>query len=224
MAISIAQLDAHLKTMKGKHNYWPGIGGHQCMVVFASINKLFGGPAYAAPGAKDLWNNPELAAGYVQLPASTAPQFGDVAVYGNTWGDGWGHVAVAISNINTGSYNGFGQNPAVASTTVLSKAGLLGWLRPRALAAAPVAKPAVPALVNRTLKQAGMVRTAPNHTAPLAPGYPNGLSAGAVLSVRGYVVGTRPYPGQGNAWLRTKSGYYVWIGAIGSSLAGLAKL
>ena len=228
MSVSIAQFDAHLKTMKGKHNYWNGIPGAQCMVVFASLNRLLAGPAYSAPGAKDLWNNAALRGAYEMLPASTVPRYGDIAIHGSTWGAGWGHISVVISNINSGSYNGFGQNPGVAATTVLSKAGMLGYLRPRALAAAAAPKPSAPAVTlrNRRVTQAPVawIRTRPDHRAPLAPGWAQGIAKGAVLAIKGYVVGTDPYGTRDNAWYVTKSGYYVWANAAENTLAGLVKL
>lgn len=142
MSITPAQLDAHLKSMKGKYNLWSGIPGAQCMVIFASVNKRIGGPAYSAPGAKDLWNNPALAAGYTQLSAGTTPRFGDIAIRDGSWGDGWGHVSVVVAPVNANSNREFGQNPGAAATTVLGKNGLLGYLRPKALtSAAPAPKP-----------------------------------------------------------------------------------
>lgn len=226
MTVTPAQLDAHLKTLKGKENLWPGIPGAQCMVIFASLNRLFRGPAYSAPGAKDLWNNPALGAGYTQLPANSVPRFGDIAIHGSSWGGGWGHITVVVSNIDAGRYNGFGQNPGPANTTVLSKSGLLGYLRPKALTAPPVpGPPPLPALANRTVTQnVAWVRTAPNAAAPLAPGYPQGLAQGANLSVAGYVSGQDPFNTGDDAWYKTKSGYYVWANAAGNSLAGLVKL
>lgn len=136
MPVTHEQLTAHLAAMDGKFNLWPNIGGPQCMVIFASVNKLLGGPAYSAPGAKDLWDNKALAAGYTQLPPTSVPRFGDIPVWGDTWGDGWGHVAIAILDAGD-DVSAFGQNPTAASTTLLSKDGLLGYLRPKNLTTTP---------------------------------------------------------------------------------------
>lgn len=228
MSVTTAQLDAHLKSLKGKANLWPDIPGAQCMVIFASVNRLLGGPAYSAPGAKDLWNNPSLSSAYQQLPPSTIPRFGDIGIYGSSWGGGWGHITVAVSNIDTSRYNAFGQNPGPAVTQPLSKAGLLGWLRPKALAAPTAPKPAAPkpsALVNRRVTNpVAWVRTAPRSNAPLAPGYPNGLTKGTNIAVKGFVVGQDPYGTGDNAWYLTKSGFYVWANAAENTLAGLVRL
>lgn len=67
------------------------------------------------------------------------------------------------------------------------------------------------------------VRVAPYSGAALAPGYPDGLSKGAQLSVVGYVKGEAVTPGN-DAWYKTKSGYYVWANAAGDNITGLKYL
>lgn len=89
----------------------------------------------------------------------------------------------------------------------------------------PAPKPPVapqPALQNRVVTNpVAYVRTAPRANAPLAPGYPSGLSKGSVIAVKGYVSGQDPYGTGDNAWYVTKSGYYVWANAAQNTLAGL---
>lgn len=68
------------------------------------------------------------------------------------------------------------------------------------------------------------VRTAPYADAPLAPGYPEGLAKGAVLAVVGYVKGQDVNGNGDNAWLKTKSGFYVWANNAGNNIDGLAYL
>lgn len=68
------------------------------------------------------------------------------------------------------------------------------------------------------------VRTAPRSTASTAPGYPNGIAKGATLAIVGYVAGEDPYKTGDDAWLKTKSGFYVWANNAGNSLSGLKKL
>lgn len=129
---TVSQLREHLESLKGRYVLWPGIPGPQCMAVFASVNTFLGGPAYAAPGAKDLWNNPALASFYEQIPASAAPRYADIPIWGSTWGDGFGHVAVNLEDLGPIIY-ALGQNPGPAIPQTLSKTGLLGYLRPRNL-------------------------------------------------------------------------------------------
>lgn len=89
-------------------------------------------------------------------------------------------------------------------------------------APAPVA--AAPAIQNRTVTVQGTkVRTGPGTNYALAPGYPDGLAAGAVIGVQGYVAGQAVTPGN-NAWYKTRSGYFVWANNAGDNLSGLAFL
>lgn len=76
----------------------------------------------------------------------------------------------------------------------------------------------------RTVTTAGAkVRLAPRTSAPLAPGYPDGLSLGAKIAVVGYVKGQAVTPGN-DAWYKTKSGYYVWANVAGNNISGLKYL
>lgn len=73
-----------------------------------------------------------------------------------------------------------------------------------------------------------MVRTSP-HVQPnnIAPAYPNGIAKGATIHAIGYVQGQDPYPNDGvqdDAWIKTKSGYYIWANGVGNSVAGLPKV
>jgi len=67
------------------------------------------------------------------------------------------------------------------------------------------------------------VRTAPWTNAALAPGYEEGLAAGARLSVVGYVKGEPVTPGN-DAWYKTKSGFFVWANNAGDNINGLTYL
>lgn len=151
--ITTAQLSAHLQGLKGSYVLWPGVPGPQCMAVFASVNKFLGGPAYAAPGAKDLWNNPAIQSFYDQIPANESPRFGDIPIWGKTWGDGWGHVAVNLEDLGPMVY-AIGQNPGPAIPQTLGKDGLLGYLRPRNLTTSETLKPQSPTFTEMDIDMA----------------------------------------------------------------------
>jgi hypothetical protein len=72
------------------------------------------------------------------------------------------------------------------------------------------------------------VRTSPAvRSNNIAPGYPDGIAQGATIAAVGYVRGEDPFPNDrstDDAWIKTKSGYYIWANNIGNSLAGLKKL
>lgn len=226
----VSSFKAWLGANLGKQIFIPGYKTAECVAPFWKFNAEHKKESYIAPGAANLWTTTGGAAyiwdSYTRI--STGFVYGDWVIWAGGWGayrnGGAGHVAMFIRHTRPGYAMFASQNPGAFREMELSLSGVLGALRAHGVPAGTTAKPAGTALVNRKMTQPGMVRTAPNHNAPLAPGYPAALPAGTILAVRGYVVGTRPYPGQGNAWLRTKSGYYVWIGAIGSSLAGLVKL
>lgn len=89
-------------------------------------------------------------------------------------------------------------------------------------APAPVAAARV--IHNRTVTVHGTkVRTGPGTQYTLAPGYPDGLAAGAVIAVMGYVAGQHVKPGD-NAWYKTRSGFYVWANNAGNDISGLPYL
>jgi hypothetical protein len=72
-----------------------------------------------------------------------------------------------------------------------------------------------------------MVRVAPAAYSAVAPGYPDGIARGAKVAAVGYVKGQDPFPNDrstDDAWIKTKSGYYIWANNVGNSLAGLKKL
>ena len=109
----------------------------------------------------------------------------------------------------------------------------LGWTED--IAGVPVVgyvadpRPAAPA--GKLLKVTAPV--APVRTTPavrpnnMAPAYPHGIARGATIAAVGYVAGEDPFPRDGkldNAWIKTKSGYYIWANNVGNNLAGLTKL
>lgn len=98
---------------------------------------------------------------------------------------------------------------------------VIGWI--------PDPKPAPPAgkLLKVTADVAN-VRTSPAvRPNNIAAAYPQGIARGATIAAVGYVAGEDPFPRDGrldNAWIKTKSGYYIWANNVGNNLAGLAKL
>lgn len=89
---------------------------------------------------------------------------------------------------------------------------------------APAAPRALATPVNRTVTVHGSkVRTGPGTNYALAPGYPDGLAAGAVIGVIGYVKGQAVTPAN-DAWYKTRSGFYIWANLAGDNIAGLPYL
>jgi hypothetical protein len=116
---------------------------------------------------------------------------------------------------------------------VYANAGLplvyLGWTED--VCGFIVVKPApAPAPVGKLLTvtaPVARVRTSPLVGNNIAPAYPDGIARGAKVAVVGYVKGQDPFPNDrstDDAWVKTKSGYYIWANNVGNSLAGLTKL
>lgn len=128
-------LTAFLLLYEGTRTILPGYSTAECMAIFSHYHyaAVLGRP-YSSPGAKDLW--PQSWDEYEKVPADQPAQRGDVATwsgsYGAYTGNGYGHVAIVITD-NGDTLDAFGQNPNAATTLTLSKSGVLGYLRPRTL-------------------------------------------------------------------------------------------
>jgi hypothetical protein len=130
------------------------------------------------------------------------------------------------------------RHPSIADLmAVYAAAGLpltyRGWTEDvcgyRVVTYAPDPKPAAPG--GKLLKVTAAV--APVRTTPavrpnnMAPAYPHGIARGATIAAIGYVAGEDPFPRDGkldDAWIKTRSGYYIWANNVGNNLAGLTKL
>ena len=90
------------------------------------------------------------------------------------------------------------------------------------------ASPVAGTVIKTVTASVAVVRTTPYvQSNNIAPAYPNGIAKGAQVACVGYVAGQDPYPNDGvldNAWVKTKSGYYIWANGMGNDLSGLAKL
>jgi uncharacterized protein YukE len=125
---------------EGKGVDFDGMYGNQCVDLFQRYNKdVVGGPFFSCPvsgGARDLYEHfpPKAAAFYEKIPAGQAAQPGDVAVWGASPNNQYGHVAIVLqpkpNGLSVIQQNGF--NPgAPAYVADHSTANLLGYLRPK---------------------------------------------------------------------------------------------
>lgn len=167
--------------------------------------------------------------------ASLLPQPGDVLVWGGNAANPYGHTGVAVkvygSGADTLQQNSNGLANQAAHTSFLPWYGagtgmLTGWLRPKPEKVRGNA--AAGAQLRTVTASTAVVRTSPRiEPGNIAPAYPAGIAKGAQVAVVGYVQGQDPYPNDGqqdDAWMKTKSGYYIWANGLGNSLTGLAKL
>jgi len=95
---------------------------------------VIGGGFLSGNGAKDIWNT--AGAKWQRFPVGGANGEpggkGDLAVWGPSWGGGFGHIAIVLAD-QGGSLKTFTQNPGPAQVATLSKNGLIGYLRPKGL-------------------------------------------------------------------------------------------
>lgn len=170
-------------------------------------------------------------------------QPGDIIIWGLTRGlYPASHIAVVLEDRGTHvwamsqnsskarpdlpGYSAQASGPAIRQ--LLPKTGIAGYLRPRNMitaAPAPAAapKPAAPRTFRLVVTSPAFVRNGPTTKHALAEGYPAALPKGTVIAVLGYVAG-EPVTRGNDAWLKTKSGYYVWANNAGNNLAGLPRL
>lgn len=209
------------------------IGWAECVAAFWRFNlDVNKGETYSAVGAINLWMQAGLAYIWTTYTRVTSGfQYGDWVIWSGTTGaypnGGFGHVAMFLRESRPGFGIFMSQNPGPFREMELSYNGTVGALRAKNVPSGLAPTPAPPAagLINRTVTQSvAWVRTGPGTNFPLAPGYPKGLTKGAVLAVKGFVVGQDPFKTNDNAWYVTKSGYYVWANAAQNTLKGLKKL
>lgn len=219
--------------------------GLQCVdVIDHYAEYIFGVPwpqsIGGVDGAKNLprvapkefwtWHN-------VGLPAP-----GDVLIWGGSPTNAWGHTAVVDfdgpvtaegAEVIQQNSNGLANQAAHRAFMRWYQGGtgqLTGWLRPnpdKVRGGTSAAGAGAVKLLTVTAPVA-IVRTSPRvEPGNVAAAYPNGIAKGAKVAAVGYVQGQDPYPNDGiqdDAWIKTKSGFYIWANGLGNNLAGLAKL
>lgn len=233
MALTFASFIA---STAGKLVVIPGYKSGECVAPFWLFNSQHHNEHYSADGAANLWTT---ANGYPYTwdsysRVTSGYKYGDWLIWAGNRGAypnaGSGHVAMFLRYDSAGRPVCMSENPGPFREQTLNPDGIMGALRatgvPAGTAPAP-AKPAGPALVNRTVTNpVAWVRTAPKSGAPLAADFPRGIAKGpkGVIAVKGYVVGEDPYGTGDNAWYVTVNNRYVWANAAGNSLAGLRRL
>lgn len=185
-------------------------------------------------GAKDLpYRAPKE---YWSWHTQGLPQQGDVLVWGGSPANRYGHTAVADVVDANGAWviqqnsNGLANHAAKREYMRWYQAGtgqLSGWLRPRPEKIRGGTTAGGVKLLTVTANPA-IVRTSPRvEPGNVAPAYPHGIAKGAKVAAVGYVAGQDPYPNDGkqdDAWIKTKSEYFIWANSLGNDLSGLVRL
>lgn len=91
-----------LNSQVGKVLDFDGAWGSQCVDAFNFYYQFLNGRSpysdgYGVEGAKDLWN--VATSRFTKIPDSPSlvPQAGDILIYGQSWGGGYGHVEMVVS-------------------------------------------------------------------------------------------------------------------------------
>jgi len=121
-----------------------GYSGTECVGVFHAYNRevvgadkdFWLGNDGGARGYYERFDELGMGSYYEKLPPSTAPQAGDVVIWGGNVGHGYGHVAV-VSEVSGGSVTIVEQNvsahDAFGTSAMWGKESVIGYLRPRSL-------------------------------------------------------------------------------------------
>lgn len=130
-----------IKKYNGKKVDFDGAFGAQCVDLFRQYNKeVWGNPhTGAVEGAKDLilnYDNLPLEQKHLEkIPRYFFPKAGDVAVWGASSSNKYGHVAIVVytedNNLIVFEQNGFAQDGA--KLNIRTDDNLLGFLRKKSV-------------------------------------------------------------------------------------------
>lgn len=143
-------VDEFFQKYNGKGIDFDGFYGFQCMDLYQQYNKeVVGGPHIPA-NASDVWNtHPHDLYDMVQNNPDNFPEKGDVVIWNNSVGAGFGHIAVC-STADTNSFVSFDQNWPVGSVCHFQNhvyTNVIGWLHPKT---PPTPEPQNPIFTDQT--------------------------------------------------------------------------
>lgn len=120
----------------GRFVDFDGAYGAQCFDLVNKWSVALGYRPFGGLYASGIYNQPQ--GNYMQIPnsPSAVPRAGDIIVWNNRYGGGYGHTAIATGEGDTNSFVSFDQNyptGSVAKKVRHSYDGVIGWLRPNKL-------------------------------------------------------------------------------------------
>lgn len=125
-----AAVDRWVASVQGRAIDMDGAFGAQCVDLARSYSQNVVGTGAIMGNGKDWYSNGAASGAYTQIPAGSKAQKGDIACWGSSWGGGYGHVAIVLSD-NGGNLTTMTQNPGPARKENFGKNGLQGYLRPK---------------------------------------------------------------------------------------------
>lgn len=192
-----------------------GYYGAQCMDLYNQYQEeVMGVVPKGAEYAKNVWTtyNKDNFVRIANTP-DFVPNLGDVAVWGETPSNRYGHVSICTGKGDINSFESFDQNWSAAICKYENHNyfnGFLGVLRPKVLNAVPSDK----SFKVRVDKLEANVRREANTTSGLVP-QPGGfdcLKRGDIFEAVGTVKGQNV---SGNdIWYKSAKGNYVWSGGL----------
>lgn len=125
-----------LNTYNGKFVDFDGAYGNQCFDLVNKWSTTLGYRPFGGLYASGIYSQPQ--GNYSQIPNTpdAVPQAGDIIVWNNRYGGGFGHTGIATGEGNTSYFESFDQNYPTGSPAHLvrhSYDGVIGWLRPNKL-------------------------------------------------------------------------------------------
>ena len=135
--------DEFLTKYNGKLVDFDGFYGGQCMDLYQQYNReVISGPHIPA-NAYQVWDNyPKDFYDKIENTPEGMPQKGDVVIWNQNTGGGFGHIAIATGNETdtTSMFESFDQNWPIGSTCHYQRHSynsVYGWLRPKNLPQLP---------------------------------------------------------------------------------------
>lgn len=125
-----AAVDRWVASVQGKAIDADGAFGAQCVDLARHYSQNVVGTGPIMGNGRDWYANGAASGAYTQIPAGSKAQKGDIACWGPSWGGGWGHVAIVLSD-NGNTITTMTQNPGPARKETFGKNGLQGYLRPK---------------------------------------------------------------------------------------------
>lgn len=125
-----------LNTYNGKYVDYDGAYGNQCFDLVNKWSTTLGYRPFGGLYASGIYSQPQ--GNYSQIPNSptAVPQAGDIIVWNNRYGGGFGHTGIATGEGDTNYFVSFDQNYPTGSPSKPvrhSYDGVIGWLRPNKL-------------------------------------------------------------------------------------------
>jgi len=124
----------------GRYVDFDGAYGFQCFDLVNKWSTALGYRPFTGLYASGIYGQPQ--GNYTQIPNSptAVPQAGDIIVWNNNYGGGYGHTGIATGNGNTSWFESLDQNwPGGSPSKVVRHDynGVIGWLRPNKLSGQP---------------------------------------------------------------------------------------